>query len=88
MSRLRFALPGLFISSLLASAGLSAQSADTVSIERARSVPALTVYFENDVFAHTDCHYTNGVKLSWLSDLTNWGQTGCRTFRAFSLPMK
>ncbi len=79
MSRLRFALPGLFIFGSLAGMSVFAQSADTVSTERARSAPTFTVYFENDVFANTDRHYTNGVKLSWLSaDLTNWGQTGWR----------
>jgi hypothetical protein len=30
-----------------------------------------TFYLENDYFGGTDRHYTNGVKLSWLSrDLT------------------
>ncbi|HTB79471.1 MAG TPA: lipid A deacylase LpxR family protein [Opitutaceae bacterium] len=87
MSRQRFALPGLFIVGLLTSASLSAQSADTVSTERARSAPTFTVYFENDVFANTDRHYTNGVKLSWLSaDLTSWGQTGWRQSFLNALP--
>jgi hypothetical protein len=37
------------------------------------------VYFENDVVANTDQHYTNGVKLSWISaDLVGWGQSGWR----------
>jgi hypothetical protein len=38
-----------------------------------------TIYFENDTFGGTDEHYTNGVKLSWLSaDLVDWGQVGWR----------
>ena len=33
--------------------------------------------FENDIFANTDCYYTNGVKLSWVSpDLTEYRDAG------------
>ncbi|MBL9187074.1 MAG: lipid A deacylase LpxR family protein [Opitutaceae bacterium] len=54
---------------------------------RARSAPVFTVYFENDTFAGTDRHYTNGVKFSWLSaDLTGWGQTGWRQAFLEALP--
>ena len=31
----------------------------------------LTLYWENDVFAQTDRDYTNGLKLTWSSDLTS-----------------
>ncbi|MFT3781951.1 MAG: lipid A deacylase LpxR family protein [Nibricoccus sp.] len=49
------------------------------SSTRARTAPVMTLYFENDVFSGTDQHYTNGVKLSWLSaDLTSWAQEGWR----------
>jgi len=35
-----------------------------------------SVYFENDLFTHTDKHYTNGTKLSWISpDLTSYKTT-------------
>ncbi|WP_414660606.1 lipid A deacylase LpxR family protein [Horticoccus sp. 23ND18S-11] len=56
------------------------QAADAVApTERARSSPVFTIYIENDAFSGTDQHYTNGVKLSWLSaDLVDWGQTGWR----------
>ncbi|HNX04725.1 MAG TPA: lipid A deacylase LpxR family protein [Opitutales bacterium] len=36
-----------------------------------------SVQFENDIFANTDCYYTNGVKLSWVSpDLTEYRDAG------------
>lgn len=36
-----------------------------------------SIYFENDLFTHTDQHYTNGTKLSWISpDLTNYEESG------------
>jgi len=36
----------------------------------------LGLYFENDLFAGTDEHYTSGVKLSWSSpDLARWSDT-------------
>jgi lipid A 3-O-deacylase len=54
---------------------------------RARSAPVFTVYFENDTVAGTDEHYTNGLKLSWLSaDLVDWGQRGWRQTFVESLP--
>ena len=35
-----------------------------------------SVYFENDLFTHTDKHYTNGTKLSWISpDLTSYKES-------------
>ncbi len=73
---------------LAAGAGLSAQPAGPpISTERARSAPVFTVYFENDVFNNTDFHYSNGVKLSWLSaDLAGWGQQGWRQTLVGALP--
>jgi lipid A 3-O-deacylase len=57
------------------------------STVRARSAPVFTVYFENDVFSGTDQHYTNGLKLSWLSaDLVDWGQSGWRQTFVEALP--
>lgn len=39
---------------------------------------SLTVYFENDLFDNTDRYYTNGVRISWLSQdletLQDWPQ--------------
>src|SRR5688572_3049867 len=65
---------------LITVSGLFAQTPDaSLSTTRARSAPVFTLYFENDIFSGTDEHYTNGVKLSWLSsDLGGWGQTGWR----------
>ena len=35
-----------------------------------------SAYFENDLFSHTDQHYTNGTKLSWISpDLTSYAES-------------
>ncbi|HEY8932312.1 MAG TPA: lipid A deacylase LpxR family protein [Rariglobus sp.] len=54
---------------------------------RARGTPVFTLYFENDYFGGEDQHYTNGVKLSWVSgDLTEWGQTGWRQTLLENLP--
>ena len=73
--------------SLLPSAGVLAQSPDSVPTARARRAPVFTLYFENDTFSGTDEHYTNGVKLSWLSsDLVGWGQSGWRKTIVESLP--
>jgi hypothetical protein len=42
---------------------------------RAREAAVFTAYFENDVLANTDQHYTAGTKLSWLSsDYSAWKQ--------------
>lgn len=50
-----------------------------IPVERSRRASVFTVYFENDYFGGEDQHYTNGVKLSWMSaDLTDWGQEGWR----------
>ena len=48
--------------------------AATTAAERSWTFSA---YFENDLFANTDGHYTNGVKLSWMSpDLTRYRDSG------------
>lgn len=39
----------------------------------ARAAGTFTFYFENDAFGGTDRHYSNGLKLSWMSsDLADW----------------
>ena len=78
----------LALALLAASTRLPAQSDEPpVSTARARSAPVLTIYYENDVFYGTDDHYTNGVKVSWLSaDLVDWGQTGWRQSLVEALP--
>jgi hypothetical protein len=82
-------LATLCLGALLATGpGVFAQAIDTsVSTARARTTPVFTIYYENDVFNGTDVHYTNGVKLSWLSaDLVGWGQTGWRQSLVEALP--
>jgi len=65
---------------------LPAADPDTATA-RARTAPVFTFYFENDTFSGTDEHYTNGLKLSWLSaDLSGWGQTGWRKTLVALLP--
>lgn len=55
--------------------------------DRARAAGVFTLYFENDYFGGQDQHYTNGVKLSWLSsDLATWEQTGWRRTFVEALP--
>lgn len=44
-------------------------------VTRAREAAVFTAYFENDILANTDEHYTAGTKLSWLSsDFSQWLQ--------------
>ena len=60
---------------------------DVPPMERARSAPVFTIYFENDYFGGEDQHYTNGVKLSWVTgDLTDWGQEGWRQTAIEAMP--
>ncbi|MBC2703616.1 MAG: DUF2219 family protein, partial [Desulfobacula sp.] len=43
------------------------------SCEAAENFRTFSFYFENDLVADTDQHYTNGIKLSWIShDLTGY----------------
>ncbi len=72
---------------LITGAAAFAQTADAPATARARSAPVFTMYVENDAFTGTDQHYTNGLKLSWLSaDLADWGQTGWRKNVLEALP--
>lgn len=65
----------------------AAPTSDGVSTVRARSAPTFILYFENDYFGGTDQHYTNGLKLAWLTgDLNTWGQTGWRRSFVEALP--
>ncbi|MCD4744027.1 MAG: lipid A deacylase LpxR family protein [Desulfobacteraceae bacterium] len=44
--------------------------------EAAKDDGTFSFYFENDLFASTDQHYTNGLKLSWIShDLTDYAKS-------------
>ncbi len=44
--------------------------------EQDSSGGTLGIYFENDLFAGTDEHYTNGAQISWASrDLEQWSDT-------------
>ena len=44
--------------------------------EAAEDRRTFSFYFENDLFADTDRHYTNGIKLSWISDdLTGYAKS-------------
>ncbi len=62
-------------------------TADGVPTAAAREKPVLLAYWENDYFGGTDQHYTNGVKLAWLSpDLTEWGRSGWRQRFLEALP--
>jgi lipid A 3-O-deacylase len=72
----------------LASLAVAAAHADeSLPTAGARDAGVFTLYFENDYFGGQDQHYTNGVKLSWLSgDLSDWGQTGWRQRFADRLP--
>lgn len=79
----------LLIAAALASQATAAatSAASPPPTERARSVPIFTVYLENDYFGGTDRHYTNGLKLSWLSrDLVSWEDDGWRKKIANVLP--
>lgn len=63
-------------------------AAPVSAAERARSTSVFTLYLENDYFGGTDRHYTNGLKLSWLSrDLTTWQQAGWRQKMIEALPL-
>lgn len=76
----------LIFTALIARAEV-APAEPAIPVERARTAPVFTIYFENDYFGGEDQHYTNGVKLSWVSaDLTEWEQTGWRKGFTESLP--
>ncbi len=82
-----FLLVMLAASLVLPTVVVRAADDEAVPVERARNAPVFTLYFENDYFGGTDEHYTNGVKLSWISaDLTDWGQAGWRKTFVGALP--
>jgi len=56
------------------------------SLEGAEKGGTFSIYFENDLFAHTDQYYTNGTKISWVSpDLTDYAKS--RKLPAWALPL-
>jgi lipid A 3-O-deacylase len=75
---------------MMVMAAVSSVRADVeaeVPVERARTAPVFSLYFENDYFGGEDRRYTNGVKLSWVSgDLSDWGKEGWRQTLIESLP--
>lgn len=75
-----------FSRALLAAAALVC-TLRTHAADTPRGFPVVTFYLENDYFGGTDRHYTNGVKLSYISrDLTTWGQEGWRRSLVEALP--
>lgn len=85
MSRLTRFAPALLL--FLPFAPLLHAEETTIPTESARHSGVFTFYFENDVFAGEDRHYTNGLKLSWLtSDLSAWGPLGWHQKFADALP--
>jgi len=75
-----------FLAGLIAAGIPSLRAQDDLPLPAQKS-GVFTFYFENDFFGGQDRHYTNGLKLSWLSsDLEAWGQTGWRKRLAESLP--
>ncbi|MFA5257924.1 MAG: lipid A deacylase LpxR family protein [Opitutales bacterium] len=50
---------------------------DGIAIEKNNAHWTFSAQWENDIFARTDCDYTNGAKLSWTSpDLTEYRDAG------------
>ncbi|HEY9247507.1 MAG TPA: lipid A deacylase LpxR family protein [Rariglobus sp.] len=81
-------LPAVAASLILSAAAGRADVEPEIPVERARTAPVFSLYFENDYFGGEDRHYTNGVKLSWVSgDLSEWEQEGWRKRFAESLPL-
>jgi len=75
---MRFFVP-CFSASLCLAVCLAAAAAPALAEERASARPAtastLILIEENDFFGGTDEHYTNGIKLSWVSgDLLRYAQ--------------
>lgn len=78
---------GVTVVGMLVAGIVRADVEPSIPVERARNAPVFTIYFENDYFGGEDQHYTNGVKLSWVSgDLSDWGQEGWRQRVLESLP--
>lgn len=62
-------LKPVFLSILLLLLPLTAMA----QVKKAKDFKTFTFYLENDVFADRDRHYTNGLKLTWISpDLTDY----------------
>lgn len=80
LTKWRMNSPSLAVIAMIGAAALAhGQPADGVSMERARNAPVFTLHFENDYFGGQDQHYTNGMKLSWVTgDLSEWGKEGWR----------
>jgi len=58
------------------------------AVDSSRDAGVVTLYFENDYFGGSDRHYTNGLKVAWLSaDRSGWEQDGWRQRFAEGLPM-
>lgn len=68
--------------------GASAFAAEPAQppVEAPKGAPVFTFYLENDYFGGSDRHYTNGVKLSWLSGNLNALPKRARDF-ADELPL-
>lgn len=58
-----------FFANVLLVLGVSTHSvhADEIPPREPKELGSFTVQFENDLFAGSDQHYTNGIRLSWLS---------------------
>ena len=77
----------IMMAACLMGSGVRGDVETDVPVERARTAPVFSLYFENDYFGGEDRRYTNGVKLSWVSgDLSDWGQEGWRQTVIESLP--
>ncbi|GAB5558408.1 MAG: lipid A deacylase LpxR family protein [Synoicihabitans sp.] len=60
---------------------------DGIPTRQARETPLFIAYWENDWFGGTDKHYTNGVKLAWISpDMSEWLEDGWRQRLVKRLP--
>ena len=60
--------PGLLVLMMAAAVAVAAGPAPgRNTLPSVNDLHAVTLYFENDMFADTDRDYTNGVRLSWLS---------------------
>lgn len=71
---------------LLAEVSL-ASSADAQNLETGLPSGTWTVTAENDRLSNTDRHYTNGVRLAWVSDITTGGPDQVRQLLDFLYPL-
>jgi len=75
----------MFVSSVVALGMITGVSAagDDQNVSRSDG-GVFSLYFENDLFADTDQHYTNGTKIGWVSpDLEAFAQTYFPRFTEF-----